>query len=116
MEDTLKITPSDPDQAIREVLMRDEETARAYLKESFLTEAMLALFHARRDAGLTQAQIAERMGTKQSVIARWERDFGGSISLRNYVEFALACGVLPLDIALAPVDSIRNYAIQKGQG
>jgi transcriptional regulator with XRE-family HTH domain len=31
---------------------------------------------ARRRAGLTQAEVAERVGTTQSAIARWER--GGS--------------------------------------
>ena len=30
-----------------------------------------ALIRARADAGLTQAELAERMGTKQEVIARW---------------------------------------------
>jgi len=31
-----------------------------------------ALIRARAEAGLTQEQLASRMGTKQEVIARWE--------------------------------------------
>ncbi len=96
--------------AIRDLLNNDDEAAREYLKESFLTEAMLALFHARRDAELTQAQLAERLGTKQSSIARLERDLSGSVTLRRYVEVALACGVMPLDVALVPVAQIKQYA------
>ena len=32
----------------------------------------LALVRARLDAGLTQRQLAERLGTTQSAVARWE--------------------------------------------
>jgi len=32
----------------------------------------LALVRARLDAGLTQQQLAERLGTTQSAVARWE--------------------------------------------
>ena len=42
------------------------------------TEFALAttLIRARADAGLTQEQLAERMGTKQEAVARWE---GGKV-------------------------------------
>ena len=101
------------DDAIRNLLENDDEAAREYLKESFLTRAMLALFNARRDAGLTQAQVAERLGTKQSSIARLERDLSGSVTLRRFVEVALACGMMPFDVALAPVEDIRRAAIER---
>src|SRR5262249_1002495 len=88
--------------SLRDLLVHDVDAARRYLRESFLMEAMLALFAARRATGLTQQQVAQRMGTRQSVIARWEADFSGAMSLRNYIEFALACDVRPFDITLAP--------------
>lgn len=97
--------------SIRELLSSDNEAARAYLKESFLSEAILALFHARRDAGLTQAQLAARLGVKQPTIARLERDFSGSVTLRRYVEVALACGVIPLDLALVPVEQLKRFVL-----
>jgi transcriptional regulator with XRE-family HTH domain len=97
--------------SIRELLSDDDEAARAYLKESFLTAAILALFHARRNAGFTQAQLAARLGVKQPTIARLERDFSGSFTLRRYVEVALACGVIPLDLALVATEQLRQFAL-----
>jgi transcriptional regulator with XRE-family HTH domain len=45
---------------------------------------------ARLRAGLTQAQLAERLGKAQSVIARWERD-DVSPSLETVREVVRAC-------------------------
>ena len=59
-----------------------------------------ALIRARADAGLTQEQLAERMGTKQEVIARWE---GGRVmpSTRTLTRLAKATGTT-LQISFAP--------------
>jgi DNA-binding XRE family transcriptional regulator len=57
--------------------------------------AQNSLIWARKQAGLTQEQLAEKLGTKQEAISRWETDTEGSISLRNYVEFVQACGMVP---------------------
>jgi transcriptional regulator with XRE-family HTH domain len=65
----------------------------------------------RRQAGLTQAQVAERLNTKQSAIARLEGDFDGGMSLRRYVDFALACGMVPHNITFAPLESVISYTI-----
>ncbi len=50
-----------------------------------------ALIRARAEAGLTQEQLAERMGTKQEVVARWE---GGKVmpSTRTLARLAKATG------------------------
>jgi ribosome-binding protein aMBF1 (putative translation factor) len=52
--------------------MKDPSYQREYdiLDAEFALAA--ALIRARADAGLTQEQLAERMGTRQEVIARWE--------------------------------------------
>lgn len=96
-------------------MLRDEtegsEFVQAYLKAGFLSSAVDALFHARRQANLTQNKVAELMKTKQAAIARMEADTSGSMSLHRYVEFALACGMVPLDIKLVPVKDLQNYAI-----
>jgi transcriptional regulator with XRE-family HTH domain len=87
----------------------DPAFVEEYLKEGFLASAIDALFYARRQAALTQAQVAERLHTKQASIARLEADTSGSLTLRRYVEVALACGMVPLDITLAPIDSVRDF-------
>jgi transcriptional regulator with XRE-family HTH domain len=59
-----------------------------------------ALIRARANAGLTQEQLAERMGTKQEVVARWE---GGKVlpSTRTLARLARATGTT-LQITFAP--------------
>lgn len=59
-----------------------------------------ALIRARAEAGLTQEQLAERMGTKQEVVARWE---GGKVmpSTRTLARLAKATGTT-LRISFAP--------------
>lgn len=93
--------------------LRDEEHgqeyASGYLKADFLAAAANALFTLRREAGLTQAQVAERLHTKQSAIARLEADFDGAMSLRRYVDFTLACGVIPHHLTFTPVETARNF-------
>lgn len=88
-----------------------QEFAIEYLKSAFLSSAVNALFYMRRQAGLTQAQVAERLNTKQSAIARLEGDFDGGISLRRYVDFALACGMVPHNITFAPLESVISYTV-----
>lgn len=88
-----------------------QEFAEEYLKADFLSSAANTLFTIRHQAGLTQAQVAERLHTKQSAIARLEADFDGSMSLRRYIEFALVCGVIPHHITFAPVETARAFVI-----
>ncbi|MBF0482835.1 MAG: helix-turn-helix transcriptional regulator [Desulfovibrionaceae bacterium] len=78
--------------ALHEQAMRDDpEYRREYeaLEEEYnLVEAML---DARQQAGLTQAQVAERMGVKQPVVAKME---GGksNVSLDTLKRYAKATG------------------------
>ena len=53
------------------------------------------LLRARHDAGLTQAQVAERMGTQPPAIARLERSLATgkhSPSLATLRKYVQACG------------------------
>ena len=61
-------------------------------KRTFDVEYQIAseLAAARKEAGLTQAQIATRMGTTQSVVSRIER--GANISVETIARYANACG------------------------
>ena len=68
------------------------EVDRLEREESALLDALLK---ARQDAGLTQAQVAERMGTQAPAVARLERALATGkhspsvATLRKYVK---ACG------------------------
>jgi transcriptional regulator with XRE-family HTH domain len=63
-----------------------------------------ALIGARADAGMTQEQLAQRMGTKQEVVARWE---GGKVlpSTRTLAWLAKATGTR-LQISFAPARAV----------
>jgi ribosome-binding protein aMBF1 (putative translation factor) len=62
------------------------------VSKAFDTEYAIAkeLNKARTKARLSQAQVAERMGTTQSVVSRIER--GGNVSVDTLVRYATACG------------------------
>jgi ribosome-binding protein aMBF1 (putative translation factor) len=83
------------DQVIRKLIRRPgvrAEVDRIEREEAVLLDALLK---ARQEAGLTQAQVAERMGTQAPAVARLERALATgkhspSVStLRKYVK---ACG------------------------
>lgn len=96
-----------------------EEFTLGYFKARFLSSIGSSLYYARRKAGLTQAQVAERMNTKQSVIARFEADENGSMSFRRYLDFAIACGMMPrsfrLHPILEPIATLRDEMIAHAQ-
>ncbi|WP_370653401.1 helix-turn-helix domain-containing protein [Caballeronia sp. Lep1P3] len=57
--------------------------------------ALDALLRARKEAGLTQAQVAERMGTTASAVARLEGSLVSekhSPTLATLRKYATACG------------------------
>lgn len=51
---------------------RSETAERAYMDEARVSEFRTLVFRLRTEAGLTQAELASRMGTTQSAIARIE--------------------------------------------
>ncbi len=112
-DDDLQVVGTTSDYLIQQLTDEEEgkDFAGGYLKSAFLSSAVDTLFSMRLQAGLTQAQVAERLNTKQSAIARLESDSDGGISLRRYVDFALACGMVPHSITFAPLESATDYTI-----
>ncbi len=83
------------DEVVARLLKRPgvrKEVERIERDEGALLDLLLK---ARHDAGLTQAQVAERMGTQPPAIARLERSLATgkhSPSLATLRKYAEACG------------------------
>ena len=83
------------DEIVAKLLKRPgvrKEVERIERDEGILLDILLK---ARHDAGLTQAQVAERMGTQPPAIARLERALATgkhSPSLATLRKYAEACG------------------------
>ncbi len=101
--------------------MQDPEFRRAY--DALEPEFALfdELLNARQQAGLTQAEVAERMGTKTPAVARLEAGGGSKkhspsvVTLRRYAE-AVGC---ELEIRLLPrresgADETAHPAVRRG--
>ena len=79
-------------EAIRRQLENDPDLAEAVERERFNASVGTAIYAARMDAGLTQKQLADRVGTQQSVIARLENADYDSHSLSMLRRIADALG------------------------
>lgn len=97
----------------RKILAESEEGAREYLLQTWFYHAMEAVHAARLRNDLTQAEIAEKMGTTQSAVARLENAHSGNFSLDRFLHYAWECGVAPLDLEFAPTHRLRHYALNE---
>ena len=94
-EDTFKPVPFNPKATAAKVRAISPKFKKAYdaLDDEFT--ALAALLKARKDAGLTQAEVASRMGVSQPVLARIESSLikeDYSPSLKTLRRYAQACG------------------------
>lgn len=80
-----------PMEEIERRLLADPKVKRAYDAMAPEFEIALELLRARKRAGLSQAELAQRMGTSQSAIARLES--GQTLpSTKTLLRFAEATG------------------------
>ena len=83
------------DQLIKKLIKRSgvkAEVERIEREESVLLDTLLKAHH---DAGLTQAQVAERMGTQAPAVVRLERSLATgkhSPSIATVRKYVKACG------------------------
>ncbi len=83
------------DQLVKKLMRRPAVRAEVERLERDESALLDALLKARQEAGLTQAQVADRMGTQAPAVARLERALATGkhspsvATLRKYVK---ACG------------------------
>ena len=73
--------------------------------------ASLTIREARKRAGLTQKQLADRLRTTQSVIARWESG-SSRPSLENLEKVVRACG-FELRLGLEAADPAERSQLER---
>lgn len=94
---------------VEDKIKRDPEYAKLFRK--VVSEGVgEALRDARTAAGLSQKDVAERMGVTESRVTQLEKTAGNSITLRSLRRFASAVGYR-LDISL--VDPATSQAVSK---
>ena len=78
--------------AWRERLLTDPVTQALYQEEAAKKELWLQLLEARQAAGLTQAQLAERLGVSQAQVARIEKRGYDAYTLNTLRRYVAALG------------------------
>lgn len=79
------------DQAERDAYFTDPANAEEIDQMFARMKLVEDLYKARHDAGLTQQEVADRMGAKQSYVAELERG-RKNVTLSTLVKYAAACG------------------------
>jgi len=92
---------------IETYVMTDPEWREAHEAADATREGARAVVRARKEAGLTQAELAARAGTAQAVISRIER---GTMSptLDTLTRIAKGLGMRPV-VAFEPLDARRPH-------
>lgn len=102
-------TTRDYGQVLRARIAADPELAAAVAREHLKASVAMEIYAARTAARLTQKQLAELIGTQQSVIARLENaDYRGH-SLVMLQKVAEATGRL-LEVTMRPLEPKREKA------
>lgn len=83
------------DQLVKKLMQRPGVKAEVERIEREESDLLDALLKARQEAGLTQAQVADRMGTQAPAVVRLERALATgkhSPSLATLRKYVKACG------------------------
>ena len=76
----------------REALLADSEAKAIYREEAAKKELWLQLVEARLSAGLTQVQVADRLGVSQAQVARIEKSGYDAYTLNTLRRYVQALG------------------------
>ena len=86
-----KVGIPDEDELERDAYFTDPANAEEIAATFARIELVKEMYKARREAGLTQKEIAKRMGTNQTYIAALERG-RKNITFSTLAKYARACG------------------------
>ena len=84
-------TGNDPARKERDAYFADPANAAEIAAQQARMDMVIALYKARKDAGLTQKQLADILGIKQTYVAQIEKG-KKNITLATIAKFAFACG------------------------
>ena len=94
-------------ESLKRRYIKTEKQRKSYQKAYKDAEIASKIYELRQQAGLTQKQLAKRIGTTQSVISRLEdADYKGhSLEMLRRIAVALHCR---LEIGIVPEDSYAH--------
>ena len=81
----------DPEEKERNAYFTDPANAAEIEEQQARMDLIIALYEARKSAGLTQKQLAEKLGTTQANIAELEKG-RRNITFSTLARYARACG------------------------
>jgi len=76
----------------REEFLSDPERRTIYEEEAAKSELWLQLVEARQEAGLTQQEMAERLGVSQAQVSRIEKEGYDAYTLNTLRKYVTALG------------------------
>lgn len=82
---------TDPAEAERDAYFNDPANAEKIEEQQARMDLVISLYEARRAAGLTQKELADLLGTKQTYIAQIEKG-RKNITFSTLMRYARACG------------------------
>ena len=85
------VAGNDPSEKERNAYFSDPANAADIEEQQSRMDLVIALHQARRAAGLSQKQLAERIGTKQTYVAQIEKG-RKNITFSTLTKYARACG------------------------
>jgi ribosome-binding protein aMBF1 (putative translation factor) len=84
--------PYHPMKPFMDKLLKNKEVRMLYEEERAKSQVAQAVYYARKHAHLTQTQLAAKLGTKQSAIARIESGQVLTATMPVLAKIARACG------------------------
>lgn len=91
IKENLKNGVVDEETKARDDYFNDPANAAEIIQQQARMDLVIALYNARKAAGLTQKQLAEMIGTKQAYVADLERG-RKNITFSTLLKYAAACG------------------------